>query len=248
MFRRTSAILILLCSGLFLAGCGYRAPMHASYVPEVTDSSRYAGVRPEYQELAALMEKDVDMRPTQGNTVTLIADGQENWELLKDEFRKAKKSIYVEPYRFRLDTCGTLLAGILAARAAEGIDVRIILDKSANTNEDRAALKGRLYRELLRGAGVDEKRIGAILRVTDLDGMTVRDGRLEEEERLTADIRREGADFIGVTKTRGALVETPPAAGRPARTRAEIEAIRDGGERRRAIAENAALFGLEVAD
>ena len=142
MLRRTSAILILLCSGLFLAGCGYRAPMHASYVPEVTDSSRYAGVRPEYQELAALMEKDVDMRPTQGNTVTLIADGQENWELLKDEFRKAKKSIYVEPYRFRLDTCGTLLAGILAARAAEGIDVRIILDKSANTNEDRAALKG----------------------------------------------------------------------------------------------------------
>ena len=88
------------------------------------------------------MEKDVDMRPTQGNTVTLIADGAENWELLKDEFRKAKKSIYVEPYRFRLDTCGTLLAGILAARATEGIDVRIILDKSANTQEDRDALKG----------------------------------------------------------------------------------------------------------
>ena len=48
----------------------------------------------------------------------------------------------MEPYRFRLDTCGTLLAGILAARATEGIDVRIILDKSANTKEDRAALKG----------------------------------------------------------------------------------------------------------
>ena len=97
--------------------------------------THYAGVRPEYQELAALMEKDVDMRPLQGNTVTLIADGPENWELLKDEFRKAKRSIYV-------DTCGTLLAGILAARAAEGIDVRIILDKSANTEEDRATLKG----------------------------------------------------------------------------------------------------------
>ena len=77
---------------LLLAGCGYRAPMHASYVPEVCDSSRYSGVRPEYQELAALMEKDVDMRPTQGNTVTLIADGAENWELLKDEFRKAEKA------------------------------------------------------------------------------------------------------------------------------------------------------------
>ena len=142
MLRRTLPKLILLGGGLLLAGCGYRAPMHASYVPEVRDTSRYAGVRPEYQELAALMEKDVDMRPTQGNTVTLIADGAENWELLKDEFRKAEKAIYVEPYRFRLDTCGTVLAGILAARAAEGLDVRIILDKSANTQEDRDALKG----------------------------------------------------------------------------------------------------------
>ena len=134
--------LVPLAGVLLLAGCGYRAPMHASYVPEVRDSSRYAGVRPAYQELAALMEKDVDMLPIQGNTVTFIADGRENWEMLKDGFRKAERSIYVEPYRFRLDTCGTLLAGILAARAADGLDVRIILDKSANTRDDRATLKG----------------------------------------------------------------------------------------------------------
>lgn len=133
--------LIPLAGVLLLSGCGYRAPMHASYVPEVQDSSRYAGVRPAYQELAALMEKDVDMLPTQGNTVTLIADGPENWEMLKDEFRKAERAIYVEPYRFRLDSCGTLLAEILAARAAEGLDVRLILDKSANTHDDRTALK-----------------------------------------------------------------------------------------------------------
>ena len=134
--------LVPLAGVLLLAGCGYRAPMHVSYVPEVRDSSRYAGVRPAYQELAALMEKDVDMLPIQGNTVTFIADGRENWEMLKDGFRKAERSIYVEPYRFRLDTCGTLLAGILAARAADGLDVRIILDKSANTRDDRATLKG----------------------------------------------------------------------------------------------------------
>ena len=136
--------LLPLAGALLLVGCGYRAPLHASYVPEVLDSSRYSGVRPAYQELAALMEKDVDMLPTQGNTVTLIADGQENWEMLKDEFRKAERAIYVEPYRFRLDTCGTILAEILAEKAAEGLDVRIILDKSANTKDDRAALKGLL--------------------------------------------------------------------------------------------------------
>ena len=97
MVRRTYTILILLFVGLLLAGCGYRAPLHASYVPEVTDSSRYAGVRPEYQELAALLEKDVDMQPLQGNTVTLIADGPENWELRKDEFRTTHRTSTAAP-------------------------------------------------------------------------------------------------------------------------------------------------------
>ena len=141
MRPRTSPKLFVLGAGLLLASCGYRAPMHASYVPEVTDSSRYAGVRPEYQELSALMEKDVDMLPTQGNTVTLIADGPENWDLLKDEFRKAERAIYIEPYRFRLDTCGSALLDILKTKAVEGVDVRLILDKSANTKEDRTTLK-----------------------------------------------------------------------------------------------------------
>jgi cardiolipin synthase len=138
--KPSGMVLILGCT--LLSGCGYRAPMHASYIPEVKDTALYAGIRPEYLELAALMEKDVDMRPTSGNTVTLIADGPENWELLKDEFSKAKRAIYVEPYRFKLDTCGTVLAEILRKKALEGVDVRLLLDKSANTQEDRTTLKG----------------------------------------------------------------------------------------------------------
>ena len=42
----------LLGSGL-LTGCGYRAALHASYIPEVTDSTLYPGVKPENQQLAA---------------------------------------------------------------------------------------------------------------------------------------------------------------------------------------------------
>jgi cardiolipin synthase len=131
---------LFLC-GLALAGCGYRAPLHPSYIPQVTDSTHYGGVRPEYQQLAALMEKDTRLKPREGNTVTMIADGPENWDLLKEEFRKAEKAIYIEPYRFRLDTCGTLLKGILEEKARAGVDVRLILDKSANTKEDRKALR-----------------------------------------------------------------------------------------------------------
>ena len=68
---------VLLLCGLALAGCGYRAPLHPSYIPEVTDSILYGGVRPGYQQLAALMEKDTRLKPREGNTVTLIADGRD---------------------------------------------------------------------------------------------------------------------------------------------------------------------------
>jgi len=64
-------ILTFLC-GLALVGCGYRAPLHKSYIPVVTDSTLYGGIRAEYQQLAALMEKDTGMKPAEGNTVSLV--------------------------------------------------------------------------------------------------------------------------------------------------------------------------------
>ena len=132
---------LFLAFGLVLAGCGYRAPLHKSYIPVVTDTSRYAPVRAEYQELAALMEKDTELGLTRGNTVSEIADGQDNLDMLVKEFQQAKTSIYIEPYRFRLDTTGAMLAEILRQKTLEGVDVRLILDKSANKKEDRRELR-----------------------------------------------------------------------------------------------------------
>ena len=134
------ASLTLLC-GLALAGCGYRAPLHQSYMPVVTDSTLYSGVRADYQQLAALMEKDTGMKPIEGNTVSLVFEGQENLDRMLDDVRAAERSVYIEPYRFCLDSVGTVLAGILREKAASGVDVRIILDKSANTAEDIRKLK-----------------------------------------------------------------------------------------------------------
>ena len=134
------ASLTLLCA-LALAGCGYRAPLHQSYIPVVTDSTLYSGVRADYQQLAALMEKDTGMKPIEGNTVSLVFEGQENLDRMLDDVRAAERSVYIEPYRFCLDSVGTVLAGILREKAASGVDVRIILDKSANTAEDIRKLK-----------------------------------------------------------------------------------------------------------
>lgn len=138
VMRKT--LLTLLC-GLALAGCGYRAPLHKSYIPVVTDSTLYGGVRADFQQLAALMEKDTGMKPIEGNTVSLVFEGQVNLDRMLDDVRAAGRSVYIEPYRFCLDSVGTVLAGILREKAASGVDVRIILDKSANTAEDIRKLK-----------------------------------------------------------------------------------------------------------
>ncbi len=83
--RRTTLALL---GGLLLAGCGYRAPMHQSYLPVGTDSTLYAGIRPDYQQLAALMEKDTGMKPVEGNTVSLVFEGQENPDKILEEVKR----------------------------------------------------------------------------------------------------------------------------------------------------------------
>ena len=128
------AILSLL-SLLLLAGCGYRAPLHRSYIPEVTDAAAWPGVRADYRQLAALMEKDTGMKPTEGNTVTLYPDGILKWNTLADDLLRAQKSIYIDHYRFCTDSLGSIVEQILREKARQGLDIRIILDKGANTRE-----------------------------------------------------------------------------------------------------------------
>ena len=132
---------LILFGFLVLTGCGYRAPLYKSYVPVVTDTTLYSGVRAEYQQLAALMEKDTDMKPVEGNTVTMVTGGQENLDPLLADVKATEISAYIEPYRFCLDSVGTVLADILTEKARAGADVRIILDKSANKKKDIRKLK-----------------------------------------------------------------------------------------------------------
>ena len=101
------------------------------------------------------------------------------------------------------------------------------------------------YRGLLKAANVDEKRHDAILRVTDFSGMSLaEDGTLRDAEALKASIKSDWGAFVVTRDRRGASVSTPPRSQPTRRTRAEILAIKDAGERQRAMAENHELFGF----
>ena len=101
-----------------------------------------------------------------------------------------------------------------------------------------------LYRALLKETKVDEKRIDSILKVTDLSQMKVgKDGKLEDAENLTKNIKDEWKEFIVTKGTKGADVDNPPENGGKTMTREEIMKIKDTTERQKAIAENLSVFG-----
>lgn len=79
--------------------------------------------------------------------------------------------------------------------------------------EKANAEKTTLYRQLLVKNGVDEKRLDAILRVTDLSEVKVKDGKLEGEEDLSKSIKTEWEGFISGKRTKGAEVDSPPGEG-----------------------------------
>ena len=70
--------------------------------------------------------------------------------------------------------------------------------------------KTRLYRKLLEDCNVEAKRIDAVLKVTDIDKIAVKDGKLENAESLRANIKKEWSGFIVKTQSKGADVDNPP--------------------------------------
>ena len=108
--------------------------------------------------------------------------------------------------------------------------------------EKAEAERASLYRALLREAGVDERRIESVMRVTDLSGVSVEDGAIKDSESLKESIGREWADFIVRESTVGAKPDEPPATTPAKMTRDEIMDIRDTQARQQAIAENIDQF------
>lgn len=76
--------------------------------------------------------------------------------------------------------------------------------------ERAAAEKSGLYRQFLLDIGVAEKHVDAVLRVTDMDKITVKDGKLENKDELTKSVKSEWGSFITSTRTDGADVDNPP--------------------------------------
>lgn len=85
--------------------------------------------------------------------------------------------------------------------------------KAQVATEKADAEKAQAYRGMLMSAGIDPKRIDAIMRVTDLSGVEMEDGKLKDAGKLEESAREEWADFVIKEKTLGSKPATPPKHG-----------------------------------
>lgn len=116
-------------------------------------------------------------------------------------------------------------------------DFRQKVDDERATQE-----KSRLYRAMLREAGVDEKRFDSIMKLTDLSEIKVEDGKIEDAESVKKSIADEWGDFIVQKSVHGAPVDDPPANAGSKMSKDEIMSIKDTSARQKAIADNIELF------
>lgn len=76
----------------------------------------------------------------------------------------------------------------------------------------KAASKTAAYKALLREAGVNEKRIEAVLKVSDISKIELdADGKIKDSKTVVDGIKSEWADFIVTEGKQGAQTPTPPA-------------------------------------
>ena len=119
--------------------------------------------------------------------------------------------------------------------------------KAEQEGKETKAAKEKAYRALLQEAGVSEKRLESVLKVSDVDRVELDDkGAIKGADKLTESIKSEWADFITTTQTRGAQTSNPPANNNGgAMTKADIYKKDDHGryvlsaaERQKALMEN----------
>lgn len=170
---------------------------------------------------------------------------------LKDELAKAKEAAA------KLPDVQKELNDMKAAAEKDGKDpfkvkYEAVKEDFENYKKDIAAKEAKAnktaaYRELLKKAGVSEKRIDAVLKVSDVDGIKLdKDGKAEDADKLLKSIKEEWADFISSESTKGAKTATPPEnnGGKAYKSREEIYAIKDPAVRQQAILDNHDLFGF----
>lgn len=119
-----------------------------------------------------------------------------------------------------------------------------IENKATQTKKESA------FKALLKDVGISEKRIEAVLKVSDLSKVEFdEEGKIKDEDKWKTDLKEEWSDFITTTSSKGLETPNPPTGtGKASMTREQIRAISDPIARQKAMMENPEVVGLPTKD
>lgn len=163
------------------------------------------------------------------------ADKSKKLQKQIDDLNESMKNGERSPYKVKYE-----------AKVEEFNDLKKQFDdyKADVSAKELESKKSSAYKELLKSAGVSEKRIDSIIKVTDLSKIDLDDdGKIKDADTHQKNIKDEWSDFIVTEQTKGANVSNPPAnTGGGKKTKEEILAIKDTIERQKAMYNNKELF------
>ena len=86
--------------------------------------------------------------------------------------------------------------------------------KADVTNKETKNAKETAFRALLKDSGVSEKRIDAIVKISDINGLELdAEGKIKDYAERSEQIKTEYADFLETSTIKGASTATPPSGG-----------------------------------
>jgi len=153
--------------------------------------------------------------PTDGNSVRLIATGEEMYATLTQQIREAKHTIHITTFILGHDETGRKIVKLLAERAREGVKVRLLLDAVGSLFTSRHFVKP------IRDAGGEVARFLPVFPIVFRSTANLRNHRkIAVFDQHTAIVggHNLAREYMGATPWRkrwrdfGAIVSGPAAA------------------------------------
>jgi Phosphatidylserine/phosphatidylglycerophosphate/cardiolipin synthases and related enzymes len=94
------------------------------------------------------------------NKIKLLPNGTKKFNSMFAEIKKAKHHIHMEYFNFRNDSIASLMFSLLAEKAREGVEVRLIFDAFGNSSNNQPLKKNHLSK--IRSSGVEIKKFDPI--------------------------------------------------------------------------------------
>lgn len=120
--------------------------------------------------------------------------------------------------------------------------------KSEQTAKETKTAKEKAVRAYYESKGIKGKSLDIAMRgsAAEVDAIELDGDKIKDTAAIDALIAGTYSDLVATVEQRGFNTATPPANGGTAtKTKEQILAIKDGSERRKAMAENPEMFGIK---